>query len=265
MSQASIPRYASRHVALSRFYTPDLQPNATEIALSSEESHHLMRVLRLAVGADVVVFDGRGRAFHSRVARIAAKIVTVSIGAPIPPLPSSSIPIVLVQAVVKGNSMDDVVRDATMVGAAAIAPVVTERSLVSLAALARARAVERWQRIAVASAKQCGQAALPIIEAPRPLEAWLKTPFVGRRVIFVEPHADGADDRSVRSLHDVLAGPKPPAITCIVGPEGGRTVKERDMAVEAGCDAATLGSMTLRADAAGLVAVSLVTFALEAR
>ena len=158
----------------------------------------------------------------------------------------------------KGDKMDGVVRDATMAGVAQIVPLVTERSLVSRSVLRGAH--ERWQRIAVASAKQCGRARLPAIDPPQPLRVWLDAPFDGRRLLLAEP---SSGDDHIRTMRAGLAGPVPPRVACIVGPEGGWSASEREAATTAGCVLVSLGSMTLRADAVGVVVVSLVNFAFE--
>jgi 16S rRNA (uracil1498-N3)-methyltransferase len=167
---------------------------------------------------------------------------------------------VLVQAVLKGDKMDGVVRDATMAGAEVIAPVVTERSLVGLSALGRAHSLERWQRVAISSAKQCGRTRLPDIQAPRLFTDWLDAAFDGLRVLLAEPSA-GAEP--IASLRAVLAHAAAPTVACIVGPEGGWSAGERQLASSAGCVPASLGRMTFRADAVGLVAVSLVNFTFD--
>ena len=137
-------------------------------------------------------------------------------------------------------------------------PVVTERSLVGRSVLKGA--LERWQRIAVASAKQCGRARLPAIDPPQPLRVWLEAPFDGRRLLLAEP---SSGDDHIQTMRAGLAGPVPPRVACIVGPEGGWSASEREAATTAGCVLVSLGSMTLRADAVGMVAVSLVNFAFE--
>ena len=78
--------------------------------------------------------------------------------------------VTLAQAALKGDKMDDVVRDAVMMGVAAVQPFVTTRSEVTHAALVRGRRRERWERIAVASAKQCGRATVPAILEPQSFE-----------------------------------------------------------------------------------------------
>jgi 16S rRNA (uracil1498-N3)-methyltransferase len=250
-------------VKWARFFVPDLDPSAPAATLSSDESHHLVKVMRLGVGDEVAIFDGRGYQALARVETAASKAVTLRIVRPLPARPLPRIPIVLAQAVLKGDKMDDVVRDATMAGVSTIVPIVSERTLVSASALTRGHAVDRWQRVAIASAKQCGRAHLPEIQPPRSLDTWLGAPFDGVRVFLVEPSGDAVNDRRVRSLRDVLAPQTSRAVACIVGPEGGWTIQERQRALDAGCIAAALGSLTLRADAAGLVAVSLVSVLLE--
>ena len=82
------------------------------------------------------------------------------------PVPEPCVAVTLGQAVLKGDKMDDVVRDAVMLGVADVLPVVSARSETTLAALRKARRVERWQRIAISSAKQCGRAVVPTVHEP---------------------------------------------------------------------------------------------------
>jgi 16S rRNA (uracil1498-N3)-methyltransferase len=243
-----------------RFYAPGLDPSQAEVTLSSDESHHLVRVLRLVAGDEIAVFDGLGREFQARVSRADRNGALVTIGAPIATAPDPTVPTTLVQAVLKGDKMDGVVRDATMAGVDRVVPVVTERSLLGRSVLKGAH--ERWQRIAVASAKQCGRARLPAIDPPQPLRVWLDAPFDGRRLLLAEP---SSSDDHIQTLRAGLGGLVPPRVACLVGPEGGWSASEREDAKAAGCILVSLGSMTLRADTVGLVAVSLVNFAFEDR
>ena len=242
-----------------RFYAPDVDRSRAEAVLSPEESHHLVRVLRLVRGDEVVIFDGRGHEYLARVTRPDRHAAAVAIGDALPPSPEPAIAIELAQAVLKGDKMDGVVRDATMAGVSRIVPLVSERTFAKLSSLARAHALERWQRVAVSSAKQCRRSRLPEVAEPRQFLEWLEMPFEGRRLLLAEPHPGAITG----ALREALGDAPPPAVCCIVGPEGGWTAEERQAAVDAGCPPVTLGPMTLRADAAGLVAVSVVNFALE--
>jgi 16S rRNA (uracil1498-N3)-methyltransferase len=247
-------------VSAPRFFVPDLDPSGDEVVLPPDESRHLTRVLRLHAEDELIVFDGRGRAWRARVVGADHRRTTVRLGDALPSDTEPRAPLVIVQAVLKGDGMDTVVRDVTMAGASRIVPVLAERSQVRAASLERPRAGERWMRIAIASAKQSGRARLPIIDRPRAFAEWLAEPFDGIRLLLAEP---GASAGPPHSLKDVLSGRRSGAIACIVGPEGGWSVAECQSALDAGCAAVSLGTMTLRADAAGLVAASLISYALQ--
>jgi 16S rRNA (uracil1498-N3)-methyltransferase len=128
-----------------------------------------------------------------------------------------------------------------------------------LSALQRGHAHERWQRVAIASAKQCRRAVLPAIDPPCSFADWLARSTRGLRLLLVEPSAEAA---LVVPLRDALRG-SPATVECVVGPEGGWAPAEQAAAAAAGCVLVSLGATTLRADAAGLVALSLIHFASE--
>ena len=239
---------------------PDLDSSRDEIVLPPDESHHLARVLRLQVHDELIVFDGLGRAWRAQVVVVDHRRTAVRLGEALPADVEARLPIVIVQAVLKGDGMDAVVRDVTMAGASRIVPVIAERSQVRAQSLARSRARERWTRIAIASAKQCGRARLPAIEPPRAYGDWLAEPFEGIRLLLAEP---GAATSPPRNLRAALQGVDEGAVACIIGPEGGWSAAEYRVGLDAGCMPITLGPMTLRADAAGLVALSVIGFVLQ--
>lgn len=233
-----------------RFYVPELDPDAPLVALPADEARHLGRVLRLERGAPVSIFDGRGREWDAAVAEVGRDRAAVAITGVRTPAPESRIAITLLLSVLKGEKMDDVVRDAVMMGVAAIRPIVTTRSEVSVAALARGQRAERWRRIAVSSVKQCGRAVVPPIAEPESLEAALARSAEGLRLVLVEPGALGIDGQALR---DVAA---PTAAEVLVGPEGGWTRDELEKMAAARGIGLRLGGRTLRADAVPLVAIA---------
>jgi 16S rRNA (uracil1498-N3)-methyltransferase len=243
---------------LPRFFAPDLDPAACAAALPADEARHLTRVLRLGAGDEIAVFDGRGHAFRARVAAAARDRVQVELLDAIAPAPEPRVRLTLVPAVLKGDSMDAVVRDATMMGVAAIEPIMTARTIGRPPALESGRAVERWNRVAVSSLKQCGRATLPIIAPGRPLRDWLAHGGSGLKVILVEPSASSGREASLRFLETNA----PASLSLLVGPEGGWATEERTLAEAAGCISVTLGGITLRADAAPLAAIAVVRFVL---
>lgn len=243
-----------------RFFAPDLDSGTGTATLPADEARHLTRVMRLAAGDIVAVFDGRGREFRARVAEAARDRVRLDLLEAIVPAAEPRIAVTLVQAVLKGDRMDAVIRDATMVGVAAIEPIVTTRIAGHRAALESGRAVDRWHRVAVSSAKQCRRATLPSIGPGRTLAGWLADDRSEMRLILVEP---AAADGGERSFHALENQPSPASVALLVGPEGGWTEEERQQARSAGCQAVTLGGLTLRADAIGIVAIAVLRFVLR--
>lgn len=233
-----------------RFHVPDVNGAAERVELPEEEAAHLVRVLRLGVGDEVDVFDGRGGLWRAQVVQAGKKSAAVRPLQRLQPARELGVQITLVMSVLKGDKMDDVVRDAVMLGVSAIHPVVSERAETSMAAMARSRRLERWERIAVSSAKQCGRAVVPAIHPATPLEwCWTDT-TTATRVMCVEPSAACADVLPVQRV------PKAHAIQLIVGPEGGWSVTEVAAAHESGAILMSLGARTLRADAVPLVALT---------
>ena len=231
-----------------RFYVPDLRPSSGVARLPADEAHHLTRVLRLEIGAIVGVFDGRGTEWRARVESAGKAGVQVALLEPVPSR-RPAVEITLVQAVLKGEPMDAVIRDATMLGIAEIQPILSARTSVKAAAMPTA--VERWRRVALASAKQCGAARLPDIAPVVGFDEWSRETLQDAFVL-VEPSVAVAPV-TVRQL---ASAPVPSRAVLLVGPEGGWTGDERDRAMAAGCTPLSLGPMTLRASAVPLAATA---------
>lgn len=240
---------------LPRFHAPDLDRARSVARLPPDEANHLTRVLRLGAGDEVAVFDGRGHEYRAKITAAAREHVEVELLDPIVPPPETRVPLTLVQAVLKGDKMEEVVRDATMMGVTAIEPVITTRTI----ARQMGRDTERWRRVAVASAKQCGRATVPSIPPPRTFEEWLATQAHGLLLLLVEPSAGSGRETSLRLLESHTAG----SIALIVGPEGGWADEERERAIAGACVPVSLGALTLRADAIPIAALAVVRFALK--
>ena len=148
-----------------RFYVPDFDATAARVSLPDDEAAHLIRVLRLGTGAEVEVFDGRGGLWLAEVVEGGKRSASVRPIERATPAAEVALPVILVISVLKADKMDDVVRDAVMLGAAGVLPVVSERSEFSLSTVDKSQRVARWQRIAVSSAKQCGRAVVPGVGA----------------------------------------------------------------------------------------------------
>jgi 16S rRNA (uracil1498-N3)-methyltransferase len=242
-----------------RFFAPALDPGDETVTLPKEEGEHLTRVLRLGVGDSVAVFDGRGHEFLGRVSSATRRDVSVQLLSRIRPAEEPFVPLTLAQAVLKGDKMDDIVRDAVMLGVAAIQPLVTKRAETTVAALVRGARLDRWRRVALASVKQSRRATLPEIRTPQTLANYLDEPSPALRLMLVEPGA-GAGVETLGALRD---RPAPSDAAILVGPEGGWVEQEWTLAESRGVRLITLGHRTLRADAVPVAAISVLQFLWE--
>ena len=240
-------------MALPRFLAAHLDAVSGSATLSEEETHHLTSVLRLRFGDEVAVFDGNGREYRARIERVSREATQLRLLDAIAPAPEPAVRLTLAQAVLKGQRMDDVVRDATMMGVAAIEPMVTAHT-VARGALRQGRGADRWRRVAIASAKQCRRAVVPVIGAGTPFLDWIVQDSAVLRVVLVEPEAS----TSGRPLTVLRDEPTPESATIAVGPEGGWSETEIEAATRAGWLPITIGRRTLRADAVPIVAIGVL-------
>ena len=243
------------HTSVPRFFAPSLDPGDDHVTLPRDEGEHLARVLRLGVGDTVAVFDGRGHEFAATVTSVLHRDVTLRLQSRLDPAPEAAVALTLAPAVLKGDKMDDIVRDAVMLGAAAIQPIVTKRSETTVAALLKGARVDRWRRIALASVKQSRRAVLPEVRVPLLFETFLDEPHAELRLMLVEPAAGGGEP--IRSLQ---ALPVPQDASILIGPEGGWVEGECAAARERGVRLVTLGHRTLRADAVPVAAITVLQF-----
>jgi 16S rRNA (uracil1498-N3)-methyltransferase len=224
-----------------RLYVPVAADADGRVRLPRPEVRHL-RTLRLGPGDRVRIFDGAGREHEVTLESVGAREAVGRIVSTSAVARESPLELVLVPALVKHDRMDVIVEKATELGVTRIAPVVTRYSV------ARGSHLERWRRIAVAAAKQCGRSRMPAVDDPADLADALGAAWPGLRLIAWE---DGGA-LPVREL-PAEAG----AVTIVVGPEGGFHASEVAAARAAGFTTITLGRRILRAETASIVAAAL--------
>ena len=236
-----------------RCHAPELGRAGSTIDLPPDEAAHLARVLRLHPGDAVEVFDGEGRAADGRIDSIGRHAARVVLG-PVRVAPAPAFEGILVQALPKGEKKDLIVRMAVETGLARLIFVEAERSVVRLDPDDAVRRTERWMRIAVGAAKQCGRDRLPRIDAVADLPSAVASAPAPVR-IFCEAVADA---RPLRDLLREASAANAGSVAIFVGPEGGFAADEIAALRAAGARPASLGPLILRTESAALVAMGVL-------
>ena len=246
-------------MSLPRFHLASIDPApGSTLTLDGPEGRHAARVVRLRAGDRAVVFDGAGVAVLAEVVAGHGERLELRVLEPHTVSRELPIAITVAPAVLKGDAMDALIRDATMLGAIAIAPIVTARTVVPARASQADTVVERRRRVALASVKQCGRGVLPSIEAARPLDAALRDPAwaATTRLILCEPEVARTD------AGDPLDRLTPAGrVVVLSGPEGGWTPEEVALALALGWRPWTCSPLTLRAESAPMAALAILAWA----
>ena len=237
-----------------RFYAPGFPPDGA-FELPPEESQHLARVLRLRAGDEIAVFDGQGREALARVESVTSRGVAAQVIEPRAAAPEPLVAVTLAQALLKHDKMDRVIRDAVMLGVAAIQPFVSRRTDVPIDAVRKGGRQDRWDRTVIASVKQCGRAVVPPVNPTKELGELLRSTGEQTRLMFAEPGAG-------RHIADVttLEGHRPSQAMVLIGPEGGWDADEIDDAANSGVILLSLGARVLRADAAAAAIIPVLRY-----
>jgi 16S rRNA (uracil1498-N3)-methyltransferase len=251
-------------MTLRRFYAPPsaFAPDEKSVILSAEETRHLRDVLRLHSGDEISVFDGAGREFQCAIETVTRNSTDLVVIAEVEPTrPESPLHLTLAIALLKGEKFDLAIQKATELGVKRIVPLTTERADVRLRdSHDTKKRVARWQRIALEAAKQTGRAGVPEVTAPLTFNSLLmmsavderKSPRNAARLMFSE-----REGGSLSEVTSNIAG-QPGDVVALVGPEGGWTDEEIELAREGGWEIVTLGGRTLRAETAAIVVVALL-------
>jgi 16S rRNA (uracil1498-N3)-methyltransferase len=237
-----------------RFYAPEFSSSG-EVRLPDDEARHLARVLRLRTGDFIAIFDGSGREAIARVGSVSPRRVSVEVVEARAAVAEPRVAITLAQALLKSDKMDRVIRDAVMLGVAAVQPFVSRRTDVPMKAVAMGGRQDRWDRTVISSVKQCGRAVVPPVRPARELMDLLASGDSTNRLMFVEP---GGSDK----VSDVtsLDGDRPSDAMVFVGPEGGWDPEEIAAAAGSGVTLLSFGTRVLRADAAGAAVLSVLRY-----
>ena len=214
---------------------------------------HISKSLRTKLG-DILLFnDEQGYRYHTTVVQITKQILQAKIQQIEDTLISTRPPLILAQALLKGEKMGWVVQKATELGVSAIAPLMTDRVILKLSGKQEETYQARWKRIVLEAAQQSERWTLPTILPLQTFQQFLEAPQQSQ-LIFMAERAEGA------SLLTIPFSTEKPAAgaTVIVGPEGGWSPEELKAAHSHNWVFASFGKAILRAETASLAALAIL-------
>jgi 16S rRNA (uracil1498-N3)-methyltransferase len=240
---------------LQRIAISQHQLEANQIVLTPEQLHYLVRVLRSRDGDKFIVMDGMGNWWLAQLAGDKAQILQ-----PLTVETELPVAVTLILALPKGNGFDDVVRICTELGVATILPVLSDRTLLKPSQ----QKLERWQRIAQEAAEQSERAFVPTILEPISFSAALPL-IAGKQKYICEGRGNYPHLLNCVQKARITNDQEQITIIIAIGPEGGWTEAEIDLAINNGYQPVSLGKRILRAITAPIVALSILASELESR
>lgn len=234
---------------LTRVFVEDELAVGQRLTVEGSAGNHIVRVLRLRVGDELTIFNGRGGEYGASIEEIRRDTVRVSVREHRNEERESAFDLTLAQGISRGERMDWVVQKATELGVTRIVPVFTERSVVHLDERQAAKKVQHWRGIAVSACEQCGRNVVPEIVAPVTLYGLLEKPLGTGISLLLSPTAQ-------RRIVDIDGSP--PGATVLIGPEGGLAQTEHDAALRSGYSSVRMGPRVLRTETAAVCALTLL-------
>lgn len=219
-----------------RFFVDTSLSVGQSIDLPAELQHKIKRVLRLANGEIIYLFNNTGHEFQASLTNGTAHITAISDTSTPSPLQ-----IHLAQVIGRGDTMDLVVQKATELGVTSITPLFSQHSIST-----KTNKLEHWQKIAIAACCQCWRNNLPLIHEPIAFDKWINQPRNDFRIILAPQGSKIGKDQ--------ICSP----ITILVGPEGGFSVAEYAAAARAGFMSIALGPRILRSETAGIAVIAIL-------
>ena len=226
--------------------------------LSGTEAGHMLRSLRLSVGDSFHAFDEEGTRYRMRILEATSRSLRAEVLETFAPEPPPPLAVTLLVGLPKADKMDFILEKATELGVSRVVPFRSSRTIPRLDPADAKKRLLRWERVALAAAKQCGSGRVPeVLGIVTFSDALRDAARHDARVIFYEGEREF-------SLKGVLSGMRDVKdIALVVGPEGGFSPDEVRDAVAAGCRCAGLGSRILRVETAALAVLSMVMYHFE--
>jgi len=230
-----------------RFYCPMPLSNGALVELPPEVAHHV-QVLRLKAGDLITLFNGEGGEFVATIDEVGKKSARAWIKAWDGREAELGHAICLAQALPEAAKMDWIIEKAVELGVSAIQPLAAQRSVVKLSGERAEKRAAHWQGVIISAAEQCGRNRLPTLAPLTDVPGWLAQTDLHKRILL--------SPRAQQPLSDWARHHPAQALTLIVGPEGGLTEKEEELAIAHGALPLSMGPRVLRTETAGMAAIA---------
>ena len=243
-------------MTIPRLYLPRPLETGAVCAAAADQARYLKTVLRMREGDPLLIFNGTGWEYKAVIRRRTADGIELEITGR-RALPAAEIHVTLCQAVPKAEKMDGIIRHATELGAERIVPFLAERSVPRWQSEQLPRKRERWQKIAVEASRQCGRPDIPEIGEIVTFERMLRdVPESGLRLIPWE-------EETKTGIREILRDPARSGLkefVLVIGPEGGFSAGEIELARQAGFLSVSLGKRVLRVETASLAVLAIFQY-----
>jgi 16S rRNA (uracil1498-N3)-methyltransferase len=231
-----------------RIYLDASLQTGQRIPLTDHAFRHVVTVLRLKTGAELLLFNGEGGQYQATIASLSRRECLVDIGAFESIERESPVHIHLGQGVSKGERMDFVMQKSVELGVAAITPIKTERTVVNLKAERRTKRLAHWQQVVVAACEQSGRNQLPDLANVHRLADWLvQVTDYPQKILLAHDAETSIAELKVEQNVAVL-----------IGPEGGLSPDEKELAESHGFTPIRMGPRIMRTETACLAALAVI-------
>ena len=230
-----------------RFHLPQPLAIGSIVDLPDHLAHHVT-VLRLAIGDTITLFNGEGGEFTASLCEIGKKRASAEIKTFSPREAELPYSVTLAQALPEASKMDEIVQKAVELGVAGVQPLAAQRCVVKLSSERAGKKLAHWQGIIESAAEQCGRNRLAHLAEPAEFTAWISQQDMHKRIL-LSPRAE-------QSLSDWARHHPAQAVTILIGPEGGFSDKEEELAIRHGALMLSMGARVLRTETAGMAALA---------
>ena len=234
-----------------RFYHSENLELKYVVELIVQTHIHAAKVLRLKVGDQFALFNGDGYDYLAKVIELSKHKTSVEIIDRYEVNHESPLKITLAQGLAAGDKMDWIIQKAVELGIQSIQPLLTERSIVKLDRERADKKLEHWRTVAISACEQTGRSIIPDILSPIHLVQWLsnQNQTANSLKLILTP----AKAQNINHLEK----PSSPVVF-MVGPEGGFSEKEMNLALSSSFVPVNFGKRVLRTETASVVALSIM-------